>query len=98
MLYKAVQYGTCIGGVILFIYGVITLPQPQQTRSTTPRSPEEIQNAYSSLVVNSVEFRMAMAGLGVFLVGVLSVYLSQPTDLPIAPAPLPATGVFHDLV
>ena len=110
MLYKAVQYTLCVGGLTLFLYGVTTLPQPQETRSTTRRPPEEIQNAYSSLVVNSREFSLAMAGLGVFLVGVLSVYLSQPRELPIAAAPaapaaatppppaLPPTGVFQDLV
>ena len=90
-LYKIIQYGSCVVGLTLFIYGVTTLPQPQTQLSTSanPQSSQQIQDAYTAMVTKSPQFIIAMAGLGAGMVGVMWIYVSQPTELPIAPVPVP---------
>jgi hypothetical protein len=90
-LYKIIQYGSCAVGLTLFLYGIIALPQPQTHLSTSanPKSSQEIQDAYSYIVIRSPQFIVAMVGAAAFLVGGVWIYLSQPTELPIAPVPAP---------
>ena len=90
-LYKIIQYASCAVSLTLFLYGVTTLPQPQTQLSTSanPQSSQQIQDAYTAMVTKSPQFIVAMAAAGVFLVAVTWIYLSQPTELPIAPVPAP---------
>ena len=87
--YRLIQYGSCLAGIVLLLYGVCTLPQPQTTeiKVDSQKTAEQVQQAYTNLVVNSTPFTIMMTGLGVFVAGILWIGMCR-RDTAVLPAPV----------
>jgi len=83
--YTIVQGSMCITGAVLFIYGIVTLPQPVSTTLSSREDIQRLNDEYSSLVVHSRQFLLAMVGIGIFVIGILCISACQPRDVAIAP-------------
>ena len=95
---RVIQYTTGLCGFVLFLYGILTLPQPVTTFTTTRANPDEVSNAYTSLVVNSPQFKIAMGGAATFVASILciSVCRGEPV-LPVPPQLRPQPPAEEDV-
>ena len=91
---KVIQYTTGLCGFVLFLYGILTLPQPVTTFTTTQANPDEVSNAYTSLVVHSQQFKIAMGGVGSFVACILCISFCRGEPvLPVPPRLEPPTEI-----
>jgi len=87
LCYRILQFGTCIIGFVLFMYGILTLPQPTVAPLQKQQTAQEVQEAYSSTVLHSTQFILLMTGIGVFVAGILCIGLCRSQEVqPSAPA------------
>ena len=83
--YTIVQGSMCITGFVLFIYGIVTLPQPVTTTLTSRADIQQLNDEYSSLVIHSRQFLLAMIGIGILAIGIVCISACRPRDVSIAP-------------
>ena len=88
MCNSILRFGTFLGGIGVFIYGILTIPQPVQFSATSTSEISQQQQQYNSQVIHSLGFILTFVGAGITLLGLVCIRRCVREE-PIKPAPPP---------
>jgi len=73
---KIFLFGFITAGLVLFIYGIIQIPQGDTKQIVPPgKTSQDITDQKNAIAISSLGFMLAMIGLGATIIGILLLWI-----------------------